>query len=145
MNDRAGHAVGDDMLREVASVLSEEVRTADLVARIGGDEFVVMLSRDSALEGNDIVERLEEAIARRNDEPDRPYTLDFSIGTALFDPADPVTVDELITRADADMYQVKRAKRLARGRGPRATGPVSSLWATAEEPLRPDQRRSSVP
>jgi diguanylate cyclase (GGDEF)-like protein len=133
VNDRAGHAVGDDMLREVASVLSAEVRTADLVARIGGDEFVVMLSRDSALEGNDVVERLEAAIARRNAEPDRPYTLDFSIGTALFDPADPVTVDELITRADADMYQVKRAKRLARGQVPRTTGPLPSLWATAEE------------
>jgi diguanylate cyclase (GGDEF)-like protein len=130
VNDRAGHAVGDDMLCEVAAVLREEVRTADLVARIGGDEFVVMLSRDSALENNDVVERLEAAIARRNAQPNRPYILDFSIGVAVFDPSDPISVDELITRADAEMYQVKRAKRLARGQVEAAKTPVAAVWAT---------------
>jgi diguanylate cyclase (GGDEF)-like protein len=133
VNDRCGHAVGDAMLREVAEVLREEVRNADLVARIGGDEFVVMLSRDSAMDRADVVERLEATIARRNSEPDRPYVLDFSIGVALFDPSDPIGVDELITRADADMYQVKRAKRLARGDVERAKTPASaSVWATRE-------------
>jgi diguanylate cyclase (GGDEF)-like protein len=133
VNDRCGHAVGDAMLREVAEVLREEVRNADLVARIGGDEFVVMLSRASAMDRADVVERLEATIARRNSEPDRPYVLDFSIGVALFDPSDPIGVDELITRADADMYQVKRAKRLASGDVERAKTPASaSVWATRE-------------
>jgi diguanylate cyclase (GGDEF)-like protein len=133
VNDRSGHAVGDAMLCEVADVLREEVRNADLVARIGGDEFVVMLARDSAMDRADVVERLEATIARRNSEPERPYVLDFSIGVALFDPSDPIGVDELITRADADMYQVKRAKRLARGDVERAKTPASaSVWATPE-------------
>jgi diguanylate cyclase (GGDEF)-like protein len=132
VNDRCGHAAGDAMLREVADVLREEVRNADLVARIGGDEFVVMLSRDSAMDRADVVERLEATIARRNSAPDRPYVLDFSIGVALFDPSNPIGVDELITRADADMYQAKRAKRLARGEVERAKAPASSVWAGPE-------------
>jgi len=114
VNDRFGHAEGDEMLRETADVLRTELRASDLLARVGGDEFCVLLSRDSALDGSDLLERLESAIATRNARPDRRYELGFSVGVAFFDPADPVTVDELIGRADAEMYQQKHAKRVAR-------------------------------
>jgi diguanylate cyclase (GGDEF)-like protein len=114
VNDALGHSTGDEMLREVAGVLREELRAADLIARIGGDEFVVLLSPDSAQEGDAVLERIAKAVAERNGQVGRAYELGLSIGMSLFDPADPATVDELIERADADMYQVKRAKRLAR-------------------------------
>ena len=102
------------MLCEIADLLREELRASDLVARVGGDEFCILLSRDSALDGSDLLERLEGALTRRNAEPDRRYALGFSYGVAFFDPSDPVSVDELIQRADAEMYQQKHAKRIAR-------------------------------
>jgi diguanylate cyclase (GGDEF)-like protein len=133
VNDALGHATGDEMLREVADVLREELRAADLIARIGGDEFVVLLSPDSAQEGDAVLERIAEAVAERNGQVGRAYELGLSIGMSLFDPADPATVDELIERADADMYQVKRAKRLARasqsGEGTRIR-PEDRVWST---------------
>lgn len=115
VNDALGHATGDGLLREIADVLRDELRAADLIARIGGDEFVVLLSPDTASEGDAVLARIAKAVANRNEQVGRAYELGLSIGVSLFDPSDPATVDELIERADADMYQVKRAKRLARG------------------------------
>ena len=114
VNDELGHAEGDEMLRETADVLRTELRASDLLARVGGDEFCVLLSRDSALDGSDLLERLESALASRNAMSGRRYELGFSVGVAFFDPADPVSVDELIQRADTEMYQQKHARRAAR-------------------------------
>jgi diguanylate cyclase (GGDEF)-like protein len=133
VNDAFGHGAGDEMLCEIADVLREELRAADLIARIGGDEFVVLLSPDSAIEGDAVLERIAAAVAERNAQDGRGYALDLSIGVSLFDPADPSTVDELIERADAEMYQVKRAKRLARatltGDAPTSLQPADRAWA----------------
>ena len=125
VNDAQGHAVGDEMLREIADVLRDELRSADLIARIGGDEFVVLLSPDSATEGDAVLERIAGAVATRNAQEGRSYELGLSIGMSIFDPSDPSTIDELIERADAEMYQVKRAKRVSRTSND-ATGRVAS-------------------
>lgn len=114
VNDEHGHAEGDEMLREVASVLRTQLRASDLLARMGGDEFCVLLSRDSALDGSDLLERIDAAVADRNAQPGRRYELGFSVGVAFFDPADPISVEQLVQRADAAMYQNKHAKRVAR-------------------------------
>jgi diguanylate cyclase (GGDEF)-like protein len=110
------------MLRDLAEILRRELRQADLVARLGGDEFVVLLSRDTTVEGDEILRRIQVALDRRNGEPRRRYRLAFSIGVAVFDPNDPVPIHELIRRADAEMYQQKRAKRLARDGASTAIG-----------------------
>ena len=73
-----------------------------------------MLFRSSALDGRDLLERLDSAVVMRNALPDRNYTLGFSVGVAFFDPADPAPIEDLIRAADAEMYQQKRAKQVAR-------------------------------
>ena len=112
VNDQFGHAEGDRMLCETAEVLSEQLRSSDLLARIGGDEFCVLLSRDTAMDGQVALDRIDQAIAERNRLPDRRYHLGISVGASIFDPAHPVAIDELIEAADGEMYQQKRAKRL---------------------------------
>lgn len=114
INDELGHAEGDEMLREIGELLRTELRASDLVARLGGDEFCVLLSRDTAMDGTTAIARLETAVARKNAQPDRRYTVGFSVGVAFFDPADPVGVEDLIRKADAAMYEHKRSKRAGR-------------------------------
>jgi diguanylate cyclase (GGDEF)-like protein len=114
VNDRFGHAAGDEMLVALADILRSQLRSADLIARIGGDEFVVLLSSDSVLESTGVIERLRAAAANRNTNDDRRYSLDFSVGVAYFEPLHPLSVDELIRQADAAMYEEKRTKRSAR-------------------------------
>jgi diguanylate cyclase (GGDEF)-like protein len=117
VNDRLGHAAGDAMLTELADVLRSELRQADLVARLGGDEFVVLLSRDTTPEEARVLERVQAEVDRRNATAGRAYRLEFSVGTSVFDPKAPIGIEQLIQRADAEMYQHKRAKQLARAAG----------------------------
>lgn len=103
INDRHGHAAGDEALCSVARLLRETFREADLVARIGGDEFCVLLS-GRAVEANVSVDRLRDAVAA---DP----SLGLSLGLAQGQPGS--TIEELIGRADAAMYADK-AQRSAR-------------------------------
>ncbi len=102
INDRKGHPAGDDKLRDVAHGLQSAIRADDLVARYGGDEFIVVAphtSRDDALH---LAERLR--VAARESEAS------VSIGVAIF-PQDAATQDELIEAADAALYRAKQAGR----------------------------------
>jgi diguanylate cyclase (GGDEF)-like protein len=112
------------MLCETAGVLSEQLRSSDLLACIGGDEFCVLLSRDTAMDGQVAWDRIDQAIAERNRLPERRYDLGISVGVSIFDPANPVAMDALIEAADGEMYQQKRAKRLvAQDRAALVTSP----------------------
>lgn len=110
VNDRHGHSEGDRLLREVADVLRSAVRESDLLARIGGDEFCILLSRDSAVDGSALLERLRGKLEARNERGDLPYEIAFSAGMGFFDPAAPVSVEDLIVRADRAMYDHKRRR-----------------------------------
>jgi diguanylate cyclase (GGDEF)-like protein/PAS domain S-box-containing protein len=108
VNDTLGHNVGDDVLREVASRLQNTVRGIDMVARPGGDEFIVLLPgvRDGA-EVSAVAQRLLRAL----DEPmlvrGREIGVTASIGVAMF-PDDGRHADEVVSRADAAMYRAKQ-------------------------------------
>ena len=110
VNDRFGHSEGDRLLLGVADVLRRSTRDSDLLARVGGDEFCVLLTRDSAVDGATLLERLSSTLAAHNAREGRPYETAFSVGVALFDPANPMSIDELIEAADRSMYEEKRAK-----------------------------------
>jgi len=111
INDKFGHDAGDRALEDVGSLLMASVRIEDLVARMGGDEFVVLF--DSADQGalEEMVKRIEAAFTKHNAPSGRQYHLSLSIGRANFDPALDKTAPEFLARLDADMYRRKRQKK----------------------------------
>lgn len=108
VNDRYGHQIGDALLQYVATRLRNAIRGTDLLARYGGDEFVLLLDLahdgDATLVGNKLIRVIGA-----------PYTIDdhrirvsASIGAAFY-PADGATVDSLVRAADNAMYKAKRS------------------------------------
>ena len=106
VNDRLGHQVGSSLLVNVVSVARQNLRETDVVARVGGDEFAVLLPETDADQGRAVVRKLRARMLEEMRRHDWPVT--FSIGV-LTCASPPRTVDELIKRADALMYEVKRA------------------------------------
>lgn len=110
INDRFGHPAGDDVIREVAVRALDSLRKRDLVGRIGGEEFAVILPGADLHTAAEACERLRAALAVR---PIRykdaiiPFTA--SIGVAEFTVAD--DLDHLMTRADAALYDAKTSGR----------------------------------
>jgi diguanylate cyclase (GGDEF)-like protein len=110
INDQFGHRAGDAALREIASRISKFARHADTVARVGGDEFGVILSdvkeRNGALSAAD---RVAEDIRQPFQFENRRIPLEASIGFGIF-PEDGSEIEALIEAADQSMYAVKRTR-----------------------------------
>lgn len=114
LNDTAGHAAGDELLRWVAGTLRAGLPAGDLVGRLGGDEFVVVLR--SAAEVPAVAERLRRELAERTPA---------SLGTAVLD-RDGADFEALYLHADAELY----AEKATRARTPRRTRPMRSPEGT---------------
>ncbi len=110
INDTHGHLAGDDVLREVAALLQQAVRSVDVVARFGGEEFVVVLPETPLSGAIVFAERMREAIEARTfagDAGSAPLTVTASVGVAVF-PAEGVeSVEALFARADEALYRAK--------------------------------------
>jgi len=113
INDDLGHDVGDQALVDTAHVLTSGMREADVLARLGGDEFVVFALDFGASDLDPLRRRLRELADVRAADRARPFRLSISVGAAFVDPAAPSTLDELLERADAAMYEQKNARRAA--------------------------------
>jgi diguanylate cyclase (GGDEF)-like protein/PAS domain S-box-containing protein len=103
INDKLGHLQGDKALIDAAEVLRGTFRESDLIGRVGGDEFCVLLvgtSEDAEVS----TARLQEAVEQLNQEGRRPFRLSLSIGSTTFDPENPCSVEQLMDRADRSMY-----------------------------------------
>jgi len=113
INDRFGHAIGDEALKDTAAVLRASFRDSDVLARVGGDEFVVLTigADDQAMKL--IQERLFAAVAKANREAQHPYALSLSLGVVTCDLESGATLDQMIEEADRRMYQAKGDKRRA--------------------------------
>lgn len=114
INDNYGHEAGDILLREVAGRLKANVRVTDLVARMGGDEFTLLIldiydSKAAETVAGKIVTALEEPVVIGQNR----ISIQASIGISLF-PDDGEGVDFLINQADSKMYTVKKGKGTAR-------------------------------
>jgi diguanylate cyclase (GGDEF)-like protein len=105
LNDTMGHDTGDLVLRTVASTIIKNIRSTDIFARIGGDEFVLLLSETGIEQAQAVVDKLHAALDERMNRARWPVS--FSIGVMTFIRS-PSSVDELIKKADALMYAAKR-------------------------------------
>ncbi len=110
VNETFGREEGTQLLVDTAKVLRQAVRDSDVLARIGGDEFCVLLTGNASGAAATVLTRLVEAIATHNARSGRPYALSLSVGSATYDPEHPCTLDELIRRADERMHEERRGK-----------------------------------
>jgi diguanylate cyclase (GGDEF)-like protein len=111
VNDERGHAVGDELLCQVASRLLDTVRSTDTVARLGGDEFAIVLPDvGSVAEIESAAERVATAFSRPFEVGGEELPVGASIGRAIW-PEDAAEVEALMRHADAAMYRAKRSAR----------------------------------
>ncbi|TWT90068.1 Response regulator PleD [Pseudobythopirellula maris] len=104
VNDTLGHLEGDRLLAAIAERMQQVVRKIDMPARMGGDEFAILLPETSEQEARVLIERLRTELNERMQQDGWPVT--FSIGVAVYASA-PESVDALIQGADVLMYEVK--------------------------------------
>jgi diguanylate cyclase (GGDEF)-like protein len=109
INDTYGHLAGDALLREVSNALMDAVRGEDVVARYGGDEFVVLLPATPAAAAASVAQRISDGIARHRFMAGRELLQipGVSLGLANF-PQDGATAEDLLASADATLYRQKR-------------------------------------
>jgi diguanylate cyclase (GGDEF)-like protein len=112
INDRYGHPAGDAVLRLFADVVNSVARRSDIIGRLGGEEFAMVLPSTSASEAVEFSERLHEAINKavlKYNGSAIKYTV--SIGLAEFTSESVHSVDDLLAQADVALYQAKQAGR----------------------------------
>jgi diguanylate cyclase (GGDEF)-like protein len=132
INDTFGHREGDNALIETADLLKETFRESDIIARIGGDEFVVLAMENTGQPDEQWAVRLRDRLRARNASPERRVPLSLSMGVAYYDPDFPCALDDLLHRADVLMYEEKRSKH--------STPPIGvPMYAPGERP-RPAPR-----
>ncbi|GLY99145.1 sensor domain-containing diguanylate cyclase [Actinoplanes sp. NBRC 103695] len=114
VNDAAGHEAGDEVLRVVARRMRRHIREGDVLARMGGDEFLVVLSGEN-LAGplRETADRLREVVSKPIETATGVHFVGASVGSALGTAGD--DFGELVATADAEMYRVKRQRRLRAG------------------------------
>jgi two-component system, cell cycle response regulator len=111
-NDTFGHPAGDEVLRQLARVLTDTRRANDVVARYGGEEFAVILVDTAKFTAAKVAERVRERIAAHDfsDAAQRPGKISVSLGVATF-PEDGTDAEALVRSADTALYAAKRAGR----------------------------------
>ena len=105
INDSFGHSAGDEVLRRIGAIVNGLMRTTDSFARLGGEEFALLMPETEQLDALLVAERIRTAISRTAILPERRVSVSGGIGTC---PSDATTHDELVKRADAALYWSKR-------------------------------------
>lgn len=111
VNDKHGHKAGDTLLMTLVKIIQGQLRETDVLARYGGDEFVVLLPEAGAQGAFEVAERIRESVSRASmDLGDEPSGLTVSMGIATY-PTDGRTLDALVDNADKAMYRAKTKGR----------------------------------
>lgn len=106
INDTLGHHVGSDVLVRIVEILKINLRTTDTVARVGGDEFVILLPETNSEQSQAVINKLREKLQTEMD--DEKWAVTFSMGViSCTNP--PKTIDDLLKLADNLMYEVKKS------------------------------------
>ena len=111
INDQWGHQKGDDALVAMANILRHTFRESDLIARISGDEFVLLLLDLPENNFTVIIDRLQRNIHAFNVSSGEMFNLSLSTGMAVYDHDHPCTLEELVKQADRRMYEQKQRKK----------------------------------
>ena len=126
-NDTYGHLKGDVVLRTLARVFSNQMRASDIVARFGGDEFVVILPETSRHTALIIADRIRKAVSSQSFEN---VSLSISVGVTSFHPG--LTPEQMVDEADRDMYRRKNAARKSGGREVSTSPPSEAVGPSGE-------------
>lgn len=110
INDTFGHAEGDRALVVFANIMREVFRESDVFGRIGGDEFAVLMMDVDIENTEHVIQRLQDEVTAYNQEAKRGYDIDFSIGYINTVVTDNVDIDDLLAKADKNMYAEKDKK-----------------------------------
>ncbi len=110
INDTFGHKEGDQALVDTSQILKETFRESDIIARIGGDEFVILAMNSFETSAEKLIQRLKKVLKDNHRQTKRAYTLSLSLGVAFFDPRNPCSIDALLAQADKLMYENKPQK-----------------------------------
>ncbi|WP_051347180.1 putative bifunctional diguanylate cyclase/phosphodiesterase [Thiomicrorhabdus chilensis] len=109
VNDTLGHDIGDELLKNISGILQEVLRKYDIIARVGGDEFVIVLSHyKSMVELSHIIQRVLEHITSVHLVESHPIKISASAGVVFY-PKDGVDITSLMKNADIAMYEAKSA------------------------------------
>lgn len=111
INDTLGHENGDQLLVDTANIIRKTFREADILARTGGDEFIVSTVVSSRETGEVILARLVNNIAGYNSSRSGSLKLSLSFGTAIHDPDRPTALEDTLSRADDNLHVNKSRKR----------------------------------
>lgn len=110
VNDTCGHIQGDAILVACGEVLKMTFRESDIIARMGGDEFAILAQNSSGESREAILARLNSSLEFINRDVLPPFRLSVSVGAAVFNPASPVSLAELLSIADREMLEIKCAR-----------------------------------
>jgi diguanylate cyclase (GGDEF)-like protein len=108
INDNYGHKEGDEAIKAVANILKNSFRSYDIIARIGGDEFIIMAANiDSENDITTIMKRINDSFEIYHLTSQKPYKVSISIGHSVYHPSSNMTFEELISYADKELYKKK--------------------------------------
>lgn len=111
INDTYGHQVGDETIKQAAQVLKASFRRTDIICRLAGDEFVIILVDTDATSVAPTIAKIHHISQKFNLKSGLDSNLDFSVGVSLFDPEKPVEIEELMSIADNQLYDIKSWKK----------------------------------
>ncbi len=116
INDTFGHREGDRALVEVARVLRKSVRESDIVARLSGDEFILLIATAFTSDNCEavVVSRIEKSLNTLNLQGARNYNLSLSMGACHFGGSDPWSVDSMMVKADEKLYELKKNRKIVK-------------------------------
>ncbi len=110
INDQYGHAEGDHALQVFSNILRDIFRDSDVIGRMGGDEFAILLTRSTETDCEISLQRLKHAINDYNKKATRGYNIEFSVGFVQYDQLRHESVDSMLADADSLMYKQKKSR-----------------------------------
>ncbi len=113
VNDIYGHYTGDHVLQQVSALIASRIRPGDLIARFGGEEFIILMPNTPAEVASGVAESFRQAVAENKfySEKQLPFSVTISSGVATFHGEPEVTADNILGRADFCLYQAKESGR----------------------------------